>query len=188
MVCGFTDVQDVDRIDDLCGEIDRGKSLFSRFICLQSSQARGKKTRWQVIGYSSLDWGGCSSTHAEHECVSGCYRGTLWQFNKKTTKFTVEAGSADKEWTDRIEYYFYSNGKTALISETLVTKTRKHSSENSIGPYRLEKKVYYDKSGREIRVIERAEDIGAGKVIPPRFLPGSKIIEYRKAGEIAVRE
>lgn len=91
----------------------------------------------------------------------------------RALKVTMLIDTPSGDWANKREYYFYDSGKIAFLFESHFTflghnfETQKPLPK---GPYIIERRVYFDTSGKEIRRLEKAFVSKSKEAVPVHFL------------------
>lgn len=105
------------------------------------------------------------------------------------TIMMTETPSGD--WQNSREYFFYDNGKTAFIFEKHLTflgydyDTQKPLPK---GPYVIEKRIYFDANGKEIRRLEKAFVSKSNRVVRIQYLQQADIDFYQDTASFPFHE
>ena len=93
------------------------------------------------------------------------------------------------DWANKREYYFFDSGKTAFLFETHFTflghdfETQKPLPK---GPYIVERRIYFDSNGKEIRRLEKAFTSKSKKSVPVRFLQQIDSVYYADVNHLPI--
>jgi len=108
---------------------------------------------------------------------------------KHVIKATVFIDTPSGDWANKREYYFYGSGKTAFLFETHFTflgsnyETQKPLPQ---GPYIIERRIYFDVAGKEIRKVEKAFTSKAKQPVPVRFLQQVDPVIYTDVNHLPI--
>lgn len=86
------------------------------------------------------------------------------------------------DWQNSREYYFYDNGKTAFVFEKHLTflgydyDTKKPLPN---GPFIIEKRIYFDANGKEIRRLEKASASKSRQEVAIQYLKQADLDLYK---------
>lgn len=88
-------------------------------------------------------------------------------------KVTIEVFSEAGDWADFREHFYYANGKLAFLFERQST-TQAYDKVNNIeipgAPYILERRLYFDRNGNQLRKLEKAFASKGQQEFPAEFL------------------
>jgi hypothetical protein len=113
----------------------------------------------------------------------------VYSHQKHVIKATVFIDTPSGDWANKREYYFYGTGKTAFLFETHFTflgsdyETQKPLPK---GPYIIERRIYFNSNGHEIRRLEKAFTSKTKQPVPVRFLHQIDPVIYTDVNRIPV--
>lgn len=119
--------------------------------------------------YSVKKWNKLPSSN-EKDLVKqkSTYKAWVYLFSGKIIKVTMFIDSLSGDWEHTTEHYFYSNGKIAFIFDkhfTFLANLTNEKGEDIKGPFIVEKRVYYNHFGKQIKSLEKAFILATGKEV-----------------------
>jgi hypothetical protein len=110
-----------------------------------------------------------------------------FQLDGRIRKVAIERVAVSGDWTNRVEYYFYKDGKTAFRFERHLTfngGAPDADESDPGGPYVVETRTYYDPSGEQVRELVRAFRKETGEDISPRYVQSPDQPRYKSVQEL----
>lgn len=127
-----------------------------------------KKEKWYKIGHSE-----------DMKVFEGSdYKAKVYFQNNKVIKVIIV--SIGEGWNDSVEYYFYPGGTTAFVFERLKTMQGYNTDKEEPlppGPYIVEWRTYFDKTGKIIKELKKAFYESNNEDIPLKYVRTS-IMNY----------
>ncbi len=105
----------------------------------------------------------------------------VYLMNGRPLKSIMTVASPSGDWESTSDYYFYENEKTAFIFESYLTyQGYNFDKEEDLppGPYVIEKRVYFNEKGQEIKSITKSFIKSSKKEIPLKYLKKNQFDIY----------
>ena len=97
----------------------------------------------------------------------------LYLYQDRVIKVEILFETPSGDWVLYRDYYFFKDGRTAFVFDSQRTFQGydfDNDRELPEGPYVVEKRMYYDRRGKEIRVLKKAFIKSTKKEIPEKFV------------------
>jgi hypothetical protein len=124
-------------------------------------------------GYSQGKWYKVININEKDLFNKSYFRAKSYLYKGKIIKTIIVIDSPVGDWTNIKEYYFYNTEATAFVFEKHVTSQAHNVDTNEPlppGPYILERRIYFDETGKELRLLEKAYISSTNKRIPVKFV------------------
>ena len=103
--------------------------------------------------------------------MGGLERNYVYVHDGRIIKVRMALETPSGDWILVRDYYFYDNGRTAFVFDDLSTFQGYVPDHDEIeGPYVVEKRMYFDKKGKQVKTLKKAfvkatgQEISAGHV------------------------
>ena len=133
-------------------------------------------------GYAEKRWIKVKQTDSATSFDNSYFKAKVFVLHNKVVKAVIDIESQAGDWINSREYYFYENGKTAFLFESHLTHLGYNLDQNKSlppGPYVIEKRIYLNKTGKEIRSLQKAFIASTKEEIPAKYLQKIDIEVYR---------
>ena len=138
-----------------------------------------KETYFQL---GSKGWEKSARTSAKSNSDSDLTESAkVYMINRKLLKTTMLVTSPSGDWVSTSDYYFYENGKTAFIFESYLTYQGYDFDKGEDlppGPYIIEKRLYFNENGQEVKSLTKSFIKSSKKEIPIKYLKKNQFDIY----------
>lgn len=124
-------------------------------------------------GYAEKRWIRVKSTDPAILFENSYFKAKMYLLHNKVVKAAITIVSQAGDWTNNQEYYFFENGRTAFLFESHLTYLGYNFDEDKnlpAGPYIIEKRIYFNKTGKEVRSVKKAFRASTKEEIPIKYL------------------
>ncbi len=136
-------------------------------------QRKAVKEIYLYPGSSGRIWKRTNPATPGEDFKQSDFKAKAYLLNSRLLKIVLETKSQSGDWSVEEEYYFYPDGRTAFYFQRLVTfqgyDTDK-DRELPPGPYIVEKRVYYDRQGKEEKSLSKAFVSSTKEPIAERYV------------------
>lgn len=134
--------------------------------------------RHSVYYLSSEGWKkasiGVGNLHSDIDTKAPIEKYDVFIHDRHVVKATFNIETSSGDWSNRKEYYYYPNGKTAFVLEQHLTFNG-YDFEKQLtlpnGPFLIEMRYYFDEKGTLIKQLKSAFTVRRKKKVDERFLP-----------------
>ncbi len=162
-------------------EIEKIKSLYADINKIIDSGA----TKEMLLELTSKGWekSGKISTKLEGD-LDLMENAKAYLMNGRLLKSIIIRASPSGDWESISDYYFYENGKTAFIFESYLTYQGfdfDKGEDLSPGPYIIEKRIYLNDKGQEIKILKKSFIKSSKKEVQVKYLKKNEFDIYADA-------
>jgi len=149
------------------------RTIYQEINSLIESKAAKLVSVYAADVAGGVGWRAVAGAADQNAFDKSDWRAQVYLHERKIIKAQIESTSESGDWKLTEEYYFYKNDQTAFYFQTLLTfqgYDYEHDRELPPGPYVVEKRVYFDEDGKELRKLLRAFVRKSGKNIDGKYL------------------
>lgn len=166
------------------------KIYYSTNQAIKDSQYQKKSYCIQDKNVKSIEgsrWVEILSENDEKLCLKGMPLAQVFlkKLNVKKVRMTLNTPSGD--WSLEKEFYFYDDGDVAFIFYRLATMLGYDFDKDKVLsdiPYIIERREYFDSSGKKIKTINKAFSQKTGKSVSEKYLKKIDVENYYHVSDL----